>query len=179
MPKEPPTLRGMKPYVGLLVLAITLAGLAPSQAGAIQASPNSDDEAAVRAIVSHWQQSWDSFDTSVLKGDYAADADWLNAFGVRMKGSAKILEFVTTVVKRPTSQGRHTTWGDISVRFLRPDVALATRDYSTVGHKTLDGREMPTRSTHSTWVLTKDNGRWRIASQVICDDNAGAAAKPL
>jgi len=136
------------------------------------------DESAVRAIVNHWQQSWDNFDASVLRGDYADDADWLNAFGIRIKGGAKIVDFVSTVVKRPTVQGRHTTWDEPVVRFLRSDVALAYRDYRTVGHKTPDGKEMPQRNTHATWILTKDEGKWRIASHVISDDNAGAAAPP-
>ncbi|HEX3586699.1 MAG TPA: SgcJ/EcaC family oxidoreductase [Candidatus Angelobacter sp.] len=148
---------------------------APKQAATIQAG-TAEDEAAVRAIINHWQQNWEDFDASVLAGDYADDADWQNAFGVRLKGGAKIVEFVSTVVKRATVQGRHTTWGEPSVRFLRPDVALAYRDYTTVGHKILNGQEMPRRNTHSTWILTKDGGKWRIASHVICDDNAAAAS---
>ncbi len=66
--------------------------------------------------------------------------------------------------------------GEPTVRFVRPDVALAYRDYSTVGHKTPNGQEMPERKTHSTWFLMKDGGKWRISSQVISDDNAGAAS---
>ncbi|HEY2360771.1 MAG TPA: hypothetical protein VGK36_06635 [Candidatus Angelobacter sp.] len=83
---------------------------APKQAATVQAG-TAEDEATVRAIVNHWQQSWENFDASVLAGDYADDADWLNAFGVRIKGGDKIVEFVSKVVKRPTVQGRHTTWG--------------------------------------------------------------------
>lgn len=147
------------------------------QAATIQAG-TAADEAAVLAIINHWQQSWENFDASVLAGDYADDADWLNAFGVRIKGGGKIVEFVSKVVKRPGVQGRHTTWGEPTVRFVRPDVALASRDYTTVGHMTLNGQEMPPRNTHSTWLLTKDGVRWRIASQVISDDNgAGAPTK--
>jgi uncharacterized protein (TIGR02246 family) len=163
-------------FLGLLAVGSLSSGQAvPStskQAG------TAEDEAAVRAIVNHWQQSWENFDASILAGDYAGDADWLNAFGVRINGGAKIVEFVSKVVKRPGVQDRHTTWGEPTVRFVRADVALASRDYTTVGHKTLNGQEMPPRNTHSTWLLTKDGGKWRIASQVISDDNgAGAPAK--
>jgi uncharacterized protein (TIGR02246 family) len=166
--------------LGLGLLAV-VAGLASAQAGpstpkqaATAQVGTAEDEATVRAIVSHWQQSWESFDASILAGDYAEEADWLNAFGVRLKGGAKIVDFVSKVVKRPAVQGRHTTWGEPTVRFVRSDVALAYRDYATVGHKALNGQEMPQRNTHSTWLLTKDGGKWRIASQVICDDNAAA-----
>jgi uncharacterized protein (TIGR02246 family) len=183
------TQRSMKiilAVVGLgsgLGLLAAVAGLATAQTGsstgkqsAIQGT--AEDEATIRTIVKHWQQSWESFDASVLAEDFTQDADWQNAFGVRIKGGAKIVEFVSKVVKRPGVQGRQTTWSEPTVRFVRPDVALAYRDYSTVGHKALNGQEMPQRNTHSTWVLTKDGGKWRIASQVISDDNgAGAPAK--
>lgn len=129
-----------------------------------------EDEMAIRAIVNHWQQAWTKFDASVLEGDYAEDADWTNAFGVRNKGSANILTFMAGMFKRPNVQGRRTTWDEPRIRFVRSDVALAYRDYKTLGHKTLDGNEMPQRSTHSTWFLTKDAGKWRIVSQIIADD---------
>jgi uncharacterized protein (TIGR02246 family) len=168
-------------FLGLLIVgsfaSAQTGASAPKQAAKVQAG-TAEDEAAVRAIVNHWQQSWENFDASILAGDYAGDADWLNAFGVRINGGAKIVEFVSKVVKRPGVQDRHTTWGEPTVRFVRADVALASRDYTTVGHKTLNGQEMPPRNTHSTWLLTKDGGKWRIASQVISDDNgAGAPAK--
>lgn len=132
---------------------------------------SAEDESAIRAIVRHWQENWEKFDATVLKEDYAGDADWLNAFGVRQKGSADILAFVASVVKRPQNQGRHTTWGAPQIRFVRPDVAIAYRDYETGGNKASDGRDLPERHSHSTWVLAKDDGKWRIISQVISDDN--------
>jgi uncharacterized protein (TIGR02246 family) len=172
-------MKGTLAFLGLVIavsgFALAQAGPAtPKQAAAVQLG-TTEDEAAIRAIVNHWQMTWENHDASVLAGDYADDADWLNAFGIRIKGGAKIVEFVSKVVKRPTVQGRHTTWGEPTVRFVRPDVALVSRDYTTVGHKTLNGQEMPERKTHSTWLLTKDGGRWRIASQVISDDNGAAS----
>ncbi len=164
-------------------MRLTILGLvALVSVASVQAGPSklgsAEDEAAVRAIVLHWQQSWEKFDAAILQGDYADDADWLNAFGVRLKGGARIVEFVSTVVKRANVQGRQTTWDEPVIRFVRPDVAVVYRDYKTVGHKTPDGKEMPQRNTHSTWILTKDSEKWHIASQVISDDNAAAASTP-
>lgn len=128
------------------------------------------DQAAVKTIVDHWRQAWEHFDASILREDYADDADWQNAFGVRKTGSADILAFVGQVLKRSGVQGRRTTWGEIHVRLVRPDVAVAFRDYQTVGHKTPDGRELAERRTHANWLLIKEGGRWRIASHVISDE---------
>jgi hypothetical protein len=74
------------------------------------------------------------------------------------------------VLKRPSVAGRHAVWNEPQVRLIRPDIAIAYRDYQTVGQKTLGGKEMPQRNTHSTSVLSKDNGKWHIASQIISDD---------
>ena len=149
----------------LVFVSVALAvGQATSQA-AEQA-----DEAAIRAIVSHWQQAWDNFNASVLDGDYAEDADWMNAFGAKEKGPTKIMSYMIEVLRRPSVAGRHTVWNEPQIRFIRPDIAIAYRDYQTVGQKTLSGKEMPQRNTHSTWVLSKENGKWRIVSQMISDD---------
>lgn len=152
---------------GLIATAI-LCAFAAAVPG--QSAP---DEAAVRTVVDHWRQAWEAHDPAILRDDFAEDADWLNAFGVRQKGRTQILGFVATVFKRPTLQNRQTTWEESKIRFVRPDVALAYRDYKTVGHKTMSGREMPERRTHATWVLTKSEGAWRIASQMISDEISG------
>jgi uncharacterized protein (TIGR02246 family) len=166
----------MKRVLAILGFACIVASLTsgqspshpPKQLGA------AEDETAIRAIVNHWQQAWSKSDASLLEGDYADDAEWNNAFGVRIKGGAKIVEFMTGMFKRPGVQGRRTTWDEPRVRFVRSDVALASRDYQTLGHKTLDGKEMPQRNTHSTWLLTKDDGKWRIVSHIISDDVVSA-----
>ena len=155
----------MNRTLAVLVFLLILAGIASGQSRG-----SAEDEAAIRTIVNHWQQSWEKFDASVLAGDFADDAEWLNAFGVHQKGGANIVAYVSQVVKRPQVQGRRTTWEEPQIRFLRPDVAMAYRTYTTLGHKTLSGTELPERHTHSTWVLTKDNGKWRIASWVISDE---------
>jgi uncharacterized protein (TIGR02246 family) len=166
-----------------MVRGFVIAGFVSIVVGVASAQPTSgsqrigtpEDEAAIRTIVNHWRQTWDNFDASFLEGDFADDADWLNAFGVKIQGSSKILAYMAGMVKRPNVQGRHTTWDEPRIRFVRSDVAIAYRDFMTVGHRSLDNKEMPQRNTHGTWFLTKDRGKWRILSQVIYDDNAGQA----
>jgi uncharacterized protein (TIGR02246 family) len=135
----------------------------PTQVG------KAEDETAIRAIVNHWQQAWSKFDASIMEGDYATTLNGRTHSASETKEARK-LAFIAVVFKRPAVQGRRTTWNEARVRFVRSDVALAYRDYQTLGHKTPDGKEMPQRNTPSTWLLTKDGGKWRIASQVISDD---------
>ena len=159
------TMAGVLRLSTLIFASVALASGQSTSEAAQQA-----DEAMIRVIVNHWQQAWDNFNASILAGDYAEDADWMNAFGAKEKGATKIVSFMVEVVKRPSVAGRHTVWNEPQMRFIRPDVAIAYRDYQTVGQKTLGGKEMPQRNTHSTWVLSKENGKWRILSQVISDD---------
>ena len=161
----------MQDLLAVLALLSAQLGFVSAQPLSQPRSGSAEDEAAIRTIVGHWQQNWDHFDASVLQGDYAEDADWQNAFGVRRHGSADIVAFVAGVVKRPQNQGRHTTWGTPQIRFIRPDVAIAWRDYQTGGNRAPDGSALPQRRTHSTWILAKDGGKWSIVSQVISDDN--------
>jgi uncharacterized protein (TIGR02246 family) len=158
----------------IVLIAASAAGVASAQSNSheVRQPGTTEDEIAIRTIVNHWRQMWENFDASYLKSDYADDADWLNAFGVRIEGGAKILAFMEGMVRRPNVQGRQTMWAEPRIRFVRSDVALAYRDYRTVGHKTLDRKEMPQRNTHATWVFIKDGGKWHIASQVIYDDNS-------
>ena len=150
-----------------LVAVVFVAG---SAAAAFQ--PATDlDAAAIRMVVDHWREMWDHFDASSLRDDYLQDADFLNAFGTRLKGRSEILAFANRVVQRPNVQDRRTTWSEPTIRFVRPDVAIASRDYTTTGMRTLDGREMVARKTHALWVLRKDSGQWRIVSQFISDEN--------
>lgn len=163
----------MKRILNVMSLALIPISLVLAQPGSLTSKQGESvaDEAAIRTIIQHWQQNWDKFDASVLEGDYAEDADWLNAFGVKHKGGASIVAFVGTVVKRPQNQGRHTTWGTPEIRFVRPDVAIAYRDYQTEGNKAANGKDAPERRTHSTWIMAKNGGKWQIISQVISDDN--------
>jgi uncharacterized protein (TIGR02246 family) len=163
----------MRRVLAILCAAAFLAAPATAARSSSQPAPadRAGDAAAIVALVDHWRQTWDTFDAAALRDDYADDADWLNAFGTRLKGSSDILKFMATVVKRPNVKDRHTSWDEPKVRFVRADVAVATRDYTTTGHKALDGKEMPERHTHCMWVVTKQNGAWRIVSQMISDDN--------
>ena len=117
----------------LVFLAAT--GSTPAQ----PADPNDGDAAAIRTLVDHWREMWDRFDASSLQNDYADDADFVNAFGTRLKGRAEIVAFAARVVQRPNVQDRRTTWSPPLIRFVRPDVAVVSRDYETAGFRTLSG----------------------------------------
>ena len=163
----------------MLVLIFALPCVAPSQTETLSnRSGSNEDAAAIKQVIMHWQEGWDQLNSKPLIGDYADDADWMNAFGRKQKGAADIVTSMESLFRSPAVKARRTTFGEPRIKFLRPDVALAYRDYQSVGTKLPDGKDMPRRNTHSTWILTKESGKWLIASQVISDDKEAAPPPP-
>jgi len=158
--------------IGLLLAALCWASVAHAQQ-----TDRSADEAAIRAIAEHWEQAWQRFDASVLANDYAADADFMDAFGNRQKGSEAIANAMTRQLASPQVRQRQTTWKTPVVRFVRNDVAIVYQDYETVGQTTPTGEAVPKRDTRSVRVLTKDGGQWRIVTHYIMDPRESAARR--
>jgi uncharacterized protein (TIGR02246 family) len=156
----------------ILALAIGLATLAVGHSGSTAPSSDQDarDEAAIRRIVGDWDQGWKAFDPDLTTRDYAADADWTNAFGISRKGKAEIHKFLADLYKNPGIRSRQSTPSTTTIRFLRPDIAAATSYRETVGQKTASGAAYPTRKTHDLRVLVRDKTTWTIVSHLIMDE---------
>jgi uncharacterized protein (TIGR02246 family) len=147
----------------VLVAAMAVGHAAGSQAAA-------DDEAAIKHIIASWDQGWKDFDATLATRDYAPDADWTNAFGVSRKGQPEIYKFLADFYKHPGTRSRKSTPSKTTIRFLRPEVAVASSYRETVGQKTASGAEYPTRKTHDQRVFVRDKGKWSIISHLIMDE---------
>jgi uncharacterized protein (TIGR02246 family) len=85
---------------------------------------NTTDEAAVRALLDEFIEGWNSGSGSSLARPFAADAEFTNIMGLKVRGRALIArghdELFETVFF-----GTRLSGGVESVRFLRRDVAYA------------------------------------------------------
>jgi uncharacterized protein (TIGR02246 family) len=162
----------MKHLAITAILLIAAAPLAPGQVSNQRARNDgrSQDEAAIRRILANWDRGWDEFDARLAAMDYADDADWLNAFGRKKKGRAELQKFLTELFVRPDMKAARFTTTSITIRFIRPDVAVAYTDFVGVGQKTLSGKEMGKRVGHQIRVLSKEGGKWVIVSHQIMDE---------
>jgi uncharacterized protein (TIGR02246 family) len=158
----------------LRVLGLLFAVVVSANVARAQETGRSADEAAIRAIARHWEEAWQRFDASVLTNDYAADADFMDAFGNRHKGSEAIVNAMTRQLASPQVRQRQTTWKAAVVRFVRNDVAIVYQDYETVGQTTPTGEPVAKRDTRSVRMLTKDGGQWRIVTHYIMDPRESA-----
>jgi uncharacterized protein (TIGR02246 family) len=151
-------------FAVLLVLALFVALPARAQAASAAA-----DSAAIQGALDNWFRAWEVRDAELGARDYAADAEWTNAFGMTRRGRAAIeatlrevfgLPFVVAGDSRPTAQ---------EIRWLRPDVALVVTVVERVGQQSPTGEPLGTRRTTHHRVFVRGDDGWRIASHLISD----------
>lgn len=132
-----------------------------------------EDEAAIKQVLSNWEQGWDEGKAELSSADYAEDADWINAFGYERKGKAEILAFLTRLYKNPDVRAGNSTKPSNSIRCVRPDVAI-TYTFNEIEGQKRDARDgggfYPKRKVRHTRILAKENGGWLIVSHRIMDD---------
>jgi len=157
--------------VATLIMAIAVFVSAQNKTVKPTASRNTDDEAAIRSVLSASGKGWSAGDAKLASSVYTEDAQWMNAFGRRKNGRAEIEAFLTWLFAHPGEQNtKSTARRDFSIKFLRPDVAVVHFYQEVTGQLTDDGKETPKRRIHVTKIVTKENGKWLIANEVIMDE---------
>jgi uncharacterized protein (TIGR02246 family) len=118
------------------------------------------DEAQIRTIATSWQSAWNAHDMKALFALVTTDADFVNVGGKHWKGCEQIEAEHTLRL----SQFQESTWAtkNVTVQFLKPDIALVHVDWSIVGDKDPDGTARKPREGLFTWIVTKHGGHWLI-----------------
>jgi uncharacterized protein (TIGR02246 family) len=135
----------------LILMVISLLVVWPSQS---QLADN--EENAVRAMWVQFEKYFDDSDVDGLASLYALDSDRFTNDGRKAEGRSDVREVYAKIVANralgpPLKKGYHA---NISIRFLRPDVAI------------VDGISKRTAGVTSyfTIVVTKEDGDWLIAA---------------
>ena len=114
------------------------------------------DEAAIRHIVQSVEDGWNAGSGEAFAAPFAEDADYIIVDGMHVTGRTVIAAGHQQIFDS-VYRGSHNTLTVESIRFLRPDVALArVLAHLQFGHGTGAAR--------STWVLTKEGDTWQVAS---------------
>jgi uncharacterized protein (TIGR02246 family) len=151
----------------VLIKALAVIICAPIFAGAINASladqsagSRSEDEAAIRAIVSRLQEGWNAGSGKVFAEPFAEDADYVIINGRRIKGRSAIeaghRQIFATIYKNS-----HISPSVQSVRFFSDAIAIAHIEWRLKYFEDAvarDGRAM------NSMVLAKENGKWSIVA---------------
>jgi uncharacterized protein (TIGR02246 family) len=114
-----------------------------------------------------------------LAGVYAADADWINAFGTAKRGSTEIVEYLRGLFADDNfNAGQLEAPPEIQFRVLTPDVVAVSAHLSVAGQKLVDGGVIARRDNHSLRVLQRQSdGTWPIVSEMFMDANQESTYK--
>jgi uncharacterized protein (TIGR02246 family) len=135
------------------------------------ATASEEDKAAVTAVIERNVTGFRDFDAQRVSSTYAENADWTNAFGVRQRGREQIRSYLTRLFETPQFRTRAPGGGstELTIKLVRPDVAVAHRITEIVGQKGPNNEDLPPRKIHRLLVLTKNTGEWLIESELVMD----------
>ena len=134
--------------------AMLVAGAGVARDGVAQIA-SGREEAAIREVLTAYEQARGSGDRLAGIRFYAPHADFDSAAGSYAEGLEQILSALTSA-PRATSDVTLTV---ARVRFIRPDVAVADAAYCYAAQ---DG---DTRTAaRALFVMSRNNGQWLIAS---------------
>jgi len=124
----------------------------------------SSDEEAIRRRAEQGAETWNRHDMSTFASLFTEDSDCVTLGGDWLRGRDEIEQDLVkdhATVFRESQLMITGVW----VKFLRPDIAVAHVTWELNGLLGRDGQKLPRVVRGSmTWMLTKDDGIWRIAA---------------
>jgi uncharacterized protein (TIGR02246 family) len=146
--------------IAVLIIVTLAAGSSNARA---QASSTGKDEEAIRAIISATTEAFSRHDAKAWVQYCTNDAQLITVRGESMTGVAQIEKGLATIFQ---TRGRQVTLKtlEVSVRFVRPDVALAHVKNELSGLIGPDGQTLPPHQELSVRVFVKNDGAWRITA---------------
>jgi uncharacterized protein (TIGR02246 family) len=142
------------------IVAVSLA--TASMSGAQQAGSN-EDEAAIRKVIAEMTDGFNNHDGKAAARMYTPDARFVSVRGDMMNGQAGIEKGLSVILSTRAKNATQRTM-DVSVRFIRPDVALANVTNELSGLVAPDGQGLPSHRELSLRVFVKDAGVWQITA---------------
>jgi uncharacterized protein (TIGR02246 family) len=115
------------------------------------------DEMAIEGLVQTFVDGWNAGDGATCARGFAADADFIAITGLKAKGRDAIAKGHDEILSTLYRGSRNSAKVE-SIRFLRPDVAVADVTFRFVG----DVRPFDLEQTSCGLVCTKEDGGWSI-----------------
>jgi uncharacterized protein (TIGR02246 family) len=120
-----------------------------------------EDKEAVEAVPRQFVSAWNRHEMDALAGLFAPDADFVNVIGQHWIGREAIkkahAENHATIFRRSQLNIR-----EISIRFLKPDVAVVRFVTKLTGEIDQKGQTLPVRYSIPTFVMARIENKWLI-----------------
>ena len=148
--------------LGALLLAtlVMLGGPVKSAAEALGAPA---DLEAIRQVITETTAAFNLHDAKAFARYYTPDAWLVTVRGESMAGTAEIENELTSIFESRAKSAKLETL-DVSIRFIRPDVALAHVLNELSGLKSPSGGLLPAHRELSIRVFVKNDGVWRVTA---------------
>jgi uncharacterized protein (TIGR02246 family) len=127
------------------------------------ASDRATDEKAIRQVLKDYETIWNKHDMSTFGNLFTDDAEWVNVVGHVWRGKADIRK-AHQLVHETNFKNRNMQLDNMTVRFIRPDVAVSIVRWTLDGFEAPDGRHFPKGPNVATLVFVNQDGRWLISS---------------
>jgi uncharacterized protein (TIGR02246 family) len=147
------------------IFLIVIVGLVPGHTVTCkaQSSSSSEDEEAIKKVIVGTTEAFNQHDSKAFARFYTPDAELVTVRGERMKGAAEIEKGLAAIFATRAKAVTLKTL-DVTVRFIRPDVAVAHVTNELSGLVSPEGEQLPAHRELSIRVLVKDRGRWLVTA---------------
>lgn len=145
----------------LMTKVIACFGFAKAARAQLQGTP--EDLAAINAVVVEVTEGFNKRDAVAVSGLYTSDAEFTNVLGMTAKGTAEIEKFLALAFRTRLKAATLKTM-DVTVRFIRRDVAVVHVTSQLSGFLNPNGSTEPPHSEISIRVFQKENGIWRMGA---------------
>jgi uncharacterized protein (TIGR02246 family) len=154
----------MKRTIALaVILAVSLAAWSTASMLSAQQAGNNEDEAAIRKVIVDMTDGFNHHDGKAAARMYTQDARFVSVRGDVMNGQAGIEKGLASILTARAKNATQRTI-DVTIRFIRPDVALANVTNELSGLVAPDGHALPAHQELSLRVFVKDAGMWQVAA---------------
>ena len=118
------------------------------------------DEQAIEDILKQFESAWNRYDSASIAALFAEDATFIHIFGGQLDGRSAI-EASHRVIFDTIYKGSHASFPLRSIRFVRPDVAVA---FARAHVKFKEGNEAREIETRPTLVAVKEGSKWQVVA---------------
>jgi uncharacterized protein (TIGR02246 family) len=142
---------------GIISIAVALTVTASAH------KPDGADEQAIKDVVAATTQAFNAHDAAAFARFYTADAELVTVRGEQMRGAAEIEKGLARIFATRAGGARLRTL-DVTVRFIRPDVAVVHVMNEMSGVEDAQGVTAAPHLELSIRVLVKEKGVWRVTA---------------
>jgi uncharacterized protein (TIGR02246 family) len=124
---------------------------------------NLADEKEIRQVITEMTEGFNRHDGRAASRMYLPNARLVTVRAEIMDGQAAIEKGLTSIFETRARNAAHRTL-DVTIRFVRPDVALAHVTNELTGLVAPDGQPLPSHQELSLRVFIKQDRRWQVAA---------------